>query len=343
MVGIESKPKTFAVLGAALTLAALAGGASDTARAQQSVFGTANLRSGFLPDPQVLQGQTGGSVNASGVNPQCRGFITPHPSHVVNLQSDFRWMRIFLESAGDTTIMIQTPQNTVICNDDTYGLNAAVEQSWGPGMYRIWVGSYQEGRALPYTLKFTEIPSVMPGSSGQAVGPQPMPINPGPTTGPTPQSGNGQAMTVDAMQGNGTPGWIDARLRPDPAVLEGAAGGTIRAQDAADSSCRGFVQSIPDHILYVQGSARYLRLFVEAGEDTTMVVRTPDGRWLCDDDHGGNLQPMVEQESWAPGQYLVWIGTYSARGTGTVPYRLMATRQSQSGGRTPPPRRGRGR
>jgi hypothetical protein len=344
MVGIESKPKTRAVLCAALTLAAAVSGASDTARAQQSMFGGADLTSGFLPDPHVLQGQSGGNVEANRVNPDCRGYISPHPSHIVNLRGNFRWMRAFVESSGDTTIMIQTPQNTVICDDDTYGLNPAVEQAWGPGMYRIWVGSYQQGSAVPYTLKFTEIPSVVPGSGQQAVGPQPMPTNPQPnphpTTGPTPQPA-GLTMTVDAMQGNGTPGWIDARLRPDPAVLEGAAGGTIRASDAAESACRGFVQSVPDHILFVQGRARYLRLYVEASEDTTMVIRTPDGRWLCDDDGGGNLQPMLEQESWAPGRYLVWIGTYSARGTGTVPYRLMATRQEPAAARpNPPPSRG---
>ncbi|MCA9533910.1 MAG: hypothetical protein KC593_09530 [Myxococcales bacterium] len=348
MVGIESKPRTGAVVVAALTLAALVSGASDTARAQQSMFGSATLTSGFLPDPHVLQGQSGGNVDASGVNAQCRGFISPHPSHIVTLNGNFRWMRVFVESAGDTTIMIQTPQNTVLCNDDTYGLNPAVEQAWGPGLYRIWVGSYQQGTSVPYSLKLTEIASVVPGSSqGQGVGPQPMPIdprvNPNPNPQPNPQPAQGLTMTVDAMQGNGTPGWIDARLRPDPAVLEGAAGGTIRAQEAAEPSCRGFVQSIPDHILYVQGRARYLRLYVEASEDTTMVIRTPDGRWLCDDDGGGNLQPMLEQESWAPGQYLVWIGTYSARGTGTVPYRLMATRQQPAAARPEPaPRRGGG-
>ena len=150
-------------------------------------------------------------------------------------------------------------------------------------------------------------------------------------------------MATNANRGNGTPGWIDARLRPDPAVLEGAAGGTIRAQDAADSSCRGYVQYVPDHVVVVAGRASYLRLYIESGEDTTMVIRTPDGRWLCDDDHGGNLQPMLEQASWTPGTYLVWIGTYSARGTGAVPYRLMATRRPQAGAASPRPRRGRGR
>jgi hypothetical protein len=94
---------------------------------------------------------------------------------VVTLTSAFRWMRVFVESAGDTTIMIQTPQNTVLCNDDTYGLNPAVEQAWQPGTYRIWVGAYQQSSAAPYTLRFTEIASVMPGSTGTTVGRSPSP------------------------------------------------------------------------------------------------------------------------------------------------------------------------
>ncbi len=95
-------------------------------------------------------------------------------------------MRVFVESAGDTTIMIQTPQNTVLCNDDTYGLNPAVEQAWQPGTYRIWVGAYQQSSAAPYTLRFTEIASVMPGSTGTTVGPQPHAPNLGPIRRPVP-------------------------------------------------------------------------------------------------------------------------------------------------------------
>ena len=149
--------KSGAVFFTALALASLVSGVSDSALAQQSMFGNASLRSGFLPDPHSLNGQSGGNVDASGVNGGCNGFISPHPSHVVTLTSAFRWMRIFVESQGDTTIMVQTPQNTVLCNDDTYGLNPAVEGGFQPGTYRIWVGSYSQSSAAPYTIRFTEI------------------------------------------------------------------------------------------------------------------------------------------------------------------------------------------
>ena len=307
--------------------------AHEGLRAQQPTFGHAVLQTGFMPDPHILRGQSGGRVNAQQVNAQCRGWISPNPSHVVDLRTNFQWLRMFIESQGDTTLMVQTPMNTVICNDDTYGLNPATEGAFRAGTYRIWVGSYNQNEQLPYELKFTEIHSVQPGggTATGTTGPAPMPIDPGTTTGPRPNPNppppqGGGTLDVDATEGNGTPGWIDERLRPDPAVLEGAAGGTIQAQRAADSSCRGHVQSQPDHIMYVQGRARYLRLYVESSSDTTMVIRTPDGRWLCDDDGGEGMNPMLEMDSWPAGQYLLWIGTYQSTGTGTVPYRLMATR-----------------
>ena len=80
MVGNVSKPKSGAVFCTALALASLVRGVSDSAFAQQSMFGNASLRSGFLPDPHTLNGQSGGNVDASGVNAACRGFISPHPS-----------------------------------------------------------------------------------------------------------------------------------------------------------------------------------------------------------------------------------------------------------------------
>ncbi|HJL49370.1 MAG TPA: hypothetical protein RMG45_26165, partial [Polyangiaceae bacterium LLY-WYZ-15_(1-7)] len=42
--------------------------------------------------------------------------------------------------------------------------------------------------------------------------------------------------------------------------------------------------------------------------DTTLVVRKPDGTFVCDDDSEG-MNPMVTG-SFPPGQYRVWVGSY---------------------------------
>ena len=51
-------------------------------------------------------------------------------------------------------------------------------------------------------------------------------------------------------------------------------------------------------------------------DDTTLTVRTPDGRWFCDDNNGGGRDPMVLLDDPEPGDYtgvggIVLPGAYS--------------------------------
>ena len=43
------------------------------------------------------------------------------------------------------------------CNDDFDGKDAGIVGEWLAGTYQIWVGSYEKGKYLPYTLKITEV------------------------------------------------------------------------------------------------------------------------------------------------------------------------------------------
>ena len=51
-----------------------------------------------------------------------------------------------------------------------------------------------------------------------------------------------------------------------------------------------------------------------SNSDTTLVVRDAQGRVFCDDDSGGNRNPMVVLQPMSAGNYDVWIGSYQ-RGT----------------------------
>ena len=117
--------------------------------AQPSNFGTVALRPGFTPDPHAASGTSGGQANANNVNSSCRGWIASNPDHVFQAQGNFNFLRIFAVSNGDTTLLIQTPNGQVRCNDDTFGTNPSVEGNFGPGTYRVWVGSYQQGQNSP--------------------------------------------------------------------------------------------------------------------------------------------------------------------------------------------------
>jgi hypothetical protein len=40
------------------------------------------------------------------------------------------------------------------------------------------------------------------------------------------------------------------------------------------------------------------------------LINTPNGRWYCDDDSGGSLNPKVQITNPQSGRYDVWVGTY---------------------------------
>jgi len=87
------------------------------------------LSPGFLPDPQILSGRSGGTNDASrfGVTPDgpCVGQIDSRPDHEITLTSSFHYLELRVESSQDTSLVVHGPQETR-CNDDHYGLNPSI-------------------------------------------------------------------------------------------------------------------------------------------------------------------------------------------------------------------------
>lgn len=125
-------------------------------------FGSVQLHTGFLPDPQMLSGTSGGAMRANTLGPSCRGFVTSQPDHFMFLNTPFTFMRVFVRSSGDTTLVVRgpVPSMAVRCNDDRFGTNPAVEGNWAPGQYHIWVGSYAQSQRNTYQIGFTEISTI---------------------------------------------------------------------------------------------------------------------------------------------------------------------------------------
>ncbi len=143
---------------AAIPVIALAAMIAVPAISKAQNFGTVALATGFMPDPRMLSGTSGGSMSASAFGGGCRGWVTPQPDHHMFLNSPFNWLRVFVRSSGDTTLIVRGPMPSMAtrCNDDRFGLNPAVEGSWAPGQYHIWVASYSNGQTHPYEIGFTE-------------------------------------------------------------------------------------------------------------------------------------------------------------------------------------------
>ncbi|MEH2348429.1 MAG: hypothetical protein V7K55_10555 [Nostoc sp.] len=128
-----------------------------------TIFGDVTISPQFSPDPLTVRGMSGGSISGSKVGGRietatgpCTGFVDETPDHTLALTSKFDYLKLQVQSPEDTTIVIKGPGGTW-CNDDFDGKNAGIIGEWLAGSYQIWVGSYEKGKYLPYTLKITEV------------------------------------------------------------------------------------------------------------------------------------------------------------------------------------------
>lgn len=100
---------------------------------------------------------------------------------------------------------------------------------------------------------------------------------------------------------------------PDPAQYAVTSGGSLDASTLGLApNCRGFVTAQPDVIVRYSNPASFLRFYVRAPGDTTLVINDGAGHWHCSDDEGGGLNPMIDLARPAAGQYDIWVGSYRA-------------------------------
>jgi hypothetical protein len=142
--------------------------------------------------------------------------------------------------------------------------------------------------------------------------PLPPPSMPGTGTGPLLPGGSGTGTGLPISFGPGS---------ADPALTQGYAGGPILANTMDPTCYAGHYAVTPSHVLTLSASMPYVRImaYSAAGTDLTLFVRSPNGTATCNDDSDG-LNPTVELIGAMPGEYQVYVGTYSA--PGPEPYQL---------------------
>jgi hypothetical protein len=148
----------------ATAIAILAGGVASAQDYRLApTYGTANLVSGFTPDPYIVNLESGGTIDASGLGGACRGFIANAPDYRVTYQSgSFQRLIISVNSSADTTLVINGPDGRWYCDDDggNAGLNPSV--TFTPpqsGQYDVWVGTYGSTSLQPAQLSVSEVVS----------------------------------------------------------------------------------------------------------------------------------------------------------------------------------------
>jgi hypothetical protein len=121
-------------------------------------FGTVALKAGFEPDPHVKPIVAGGPIESKhgGVTQ----WVAKAPDYRLNYTAGNFPLTFYVESAADTTLLINLPDGTWLANDDgpNTGLNPLIRIAQPKsGQYDIWVGTFAKGGNPNSTLKITEL------------------------------------------------------------------------------------------------------------------------------------------------------------------------------------------
>lgn len=122
--------------------------------------------------------------------------------------------------------------------------------------------------------------------------------------------------TRDMTMGEGGEGMfatirLEAGFMPDPYEVALLAGGPTELGGELGAECVGHVNvEQPEVVLEYVADGSPLYIFVESGDDTSLLVRGPDGTWYCSDDAPDRgLDPLVLVADPRSGRYDVWVGT----------------------------------
>jgi len=266
-------------------------------------YGSASLSAGFTPDPHRVTVISGGAVDASYLSSLCVGYAAQGPDYSLEWSGTSSMLRFYFvaENDGDdTSLIVNRPDGSWSCNDDSESssLDPMVKvENPQEGRYDIWIGSYSEDDYIEGVLYMSER-DITPAAQEES------------------DSGSATALdySQDPMYGNIA---LSAGFTPDPNVTDMTSGGSVDVSaENLGTGCTGYASSAPDMRLEWTGSTSDLRIFFEPnqpGNDTVLIVNTPSGGWICNDDASSDtLNPMVDLQGYSEGQYDIWIGSYAS-------------------------------
>lgn len=103
---------------------------------------------------------------------------------------------------------------------------------------------------------------------------------------------------------------LDEGFVPDPETVSVTSGGNVEV--GIDGCSYGYVSSAPDiNLYYTTSGDSDLYFYVVGDGDTTLLVNTPNGDWVCDDDSYEDGDPILVLRNAPDGLYNVWVGSYS--------------------------------
>ncbi len=124
----------------------------------EPTYGDVSLDAGFMPDPHTVSLRAGGSLEVD-VGSCTYGYVANAPDVDFYYDAnDTAQLYIYVESDDDTTLLINRPDGSWMCDDDGHeGLNPLVHlEKPSSGLYNIWVGTYGDD-LTDATLHISEI------------------------------------------------------------------------------------------------------------------------------------------------------------------------------------------
>lgn len=105
--------------------------------------------------------------------------------------------------------------------------------------------------------------------------------------------------------------FLTARQLTTPKAAEVRAGGTVLLGQCREVPGTGNIPFDPSiSIHYVVDRKRMdLEIRTEGACDTTLLLRTPAGRWFFDDDNGPGRNARLRLGSPSEGRYEIWVGS----------------------------------
>ncbi|HXF61769.1 MAG TPA: hypothetical protein VNK95_09130, partial [Caldilineaceae bacterium] len=273
-------------------------------------LGAINLGDGLPLDPFLVSVNGGGPFSAAGLGPGCSGYISNAPVVSVNWTGTASLLELFFYSDHDPVLVIRTPTGQILCNDDANHvlLDPVIQiDAPPPGVYNVWVGSYDRDQLIPGLLVLTTDPAMNIGAfrPGDLVTREPIPevaVRPA-------EVRRTLLPTVTApVAGAVTP----LQLGTTPISLTVVVTGVVPAFDLPiqGALCSGYINPHIDLSFSWPGGAENLRIFFEGDGDSSLLIIGPGGMVYCNDDaaRNQNLNPVVTIPNAPPGDYLVFVG-----------------------------------
>jgi serine protease Do len=112
------------------------------AQTAEALYGDIAIAAGSAGPIATVPLDAGGADDASVYGAGCIGFINAaQPDLTLTLDGPVTQLRVGVRSGSDTTLLVLRPDGSAICNDDSDGLNPAVDIPKAmAGTYSVWVG-----------------------------------------------------------------------------------------------------------------------------------------------------------------------------------------------------------